>query len=158
MSWNFKLKKILAIEILEVEKTLSWKRGHRKEPDVTSKENITGLEKEITKIVKRPPIPASNHWVFVVLSGNDQGRQYIGMTKEIKIGRLLDNHIHLRDPKVSRLHALIRNLGSQLILEDLKSTNGTQVNDIKVRKRKKLFPGDRIRVGETVIEVLLEKG
>ncbi|MCL6588443.1 MAG: FHA domain-containing protein [Firmicutes bacterium] len=92
-------------------------------------------------------------WLFEVTSGIDCGRQYIGITKVIKIGRALENHIQLRDSKVSRFHAVICQQGSMLTIRDLNSTNGTRVNDQVVHNQKKLFPGDLIQLGETVIRV-----
>lgn len=95
-------------------------------------------------------------WVFTVIEGNDQGRQFIAATPELKIGRQPENHICLRDPKVSRFHALIKVKDSYLIIKDLQSTNGTLVNNVRIR-RQKLQPGDLIKLGDTIIQVKLEK-
>ncbi len=72
-----------------------------------------------------------------------------GMT----IGRAADNDISLDDPVVSGNHAIVRVKadhyleGHQVaLLEDLDSTNGTQVNGRTVR-RHMLQQGDRIRIG-----------
>ncbi|HEX3043770.1 MAG TPA: FHA domain-containing protein [Bacillota bacterium] len=92
-------------------------------------------------------------WLFEVTAGIDCGRQYIGITKVIKVGRALENHIQLRDTKVSRFHAVIRQQGSMLTIKDLNSTNGTWVNERAVQTQKQLFPGDLIQLGETVIRV-----
>lgn len=95
-------------------------------------------------------------WVFTVVAGNDQGRQFIGATPELKIGRQPENHICLLDPKVSRFHALIKIKDSYLIIKDLQSTNGTLVNNVRIR-RHKLQPGDLIKLGDSIIRVTLEK-
>lgn len=95
-------------------------------------------------------------WVFTVIEGNDQGRQFIAATPELKIGRQPENHICLSDPRVSRFHALIKVKDSHLIIKDLQSTNGTLVNNVRIR-RHKLQPGDLIKLGETIIQVKLEK-
>jgi pSer/pThr/pTyr-binding forkhead associated (FHA) protein len=71
----------------------------------------------------------------------------------IKVGRALENHIQLRDTKVSRFHAVIRQQGSILTIKDLDGTNGTWVNERAVQTQKQLFPGDLIQLGETVIRV-----
>ena len=109
-----------------------------------------------TKKFKRCGTINYSRWVFIVVEGNDQGRQFIGATPELKIGRQPENHICLRDPKVSRFHALIKVKDSHLIIKDLQSTNGTLVNNIKIR-RHKLQPGDLIKLGDTTIQVKLEK-
>jgi pSer/pThr/pTyr-binding forkhead associated (FHA) protein len=59
------------------------------------------------------------------------------------IGRKLDNHIVLNDPRISRNHAQIRVVDGQYILLDLNSTGGTMVNGRKVSKSV-LYSGDAI--------------
>ncbi|NLY73777.1 MAG: FHA domain-containing protein [Firmicutes bacterium] len=95
-------------------------------------------------------------WVFTVIEGIDRGRQFVGAAPELRIGRQAENHICLRDPKISRFHALIKLKDSHLIIKDLQSTNGTMINDTKI-ERSKLNSGDLIRMGDTVIRVTQEK-
>lgn len=109
-----------------------------------------------TKRYKRCESLKYCRWVFTVVEGNDRGRQFIGAATELKIGRQPENHICLRDPKVSRFHALIKIKDSSLIIKDLHSTNGTLVNNERIRRRK-LQPGDLIKMGDSIIEVTLEK-
>lgn len=109
-----------------------------------------------TKRFKRCESSKRCRWVFTVVEGNDRGRQFIGATTELKIGRQPENHICLRDPKVSRFHALIKIKDSSLIIKDLQSTNGTLVNNERIRRRQ-LQPGDLIKLGDSIIEVTLEK-
>jgi pSer/pThr/pTyr-binding forkhead associated (FHA) protein len=59
------------------------------------------------------------------------------------IGRKLDNHIVIQDPRVSRNHAQIRIVDDQYILLDLNSTGGTTVNGNKISKSV-LYSGDSI--------------
>ena len=59
------------------------------------------------------------------------------------LGRKLDNHIVLNDPRVSRNHAQIRVMDNQYILLDLNSTGGTLVNGKKISKSV-LYSGDSI--------------
>ncbi len=109
-----------------------------------------------TKQYKRRQIAKYCRWILTVVEGDDQGRQFIGATPEIRIGRQPENHICLRDPKVSRFHALIRLKGSYLIIKDLQSTNGTIINNVRIR-RHKLQSGDLVKLGDTIIKVTLEK-
>ena len=54
---------------------------------------------------------------------------------------------------VSRLHCrLTASLDGPLVVEDLGSTNGTFVNDLRV-KNSPLVPGDRLRVGRVEMVV-----
>jgi hypothetical protein len=121
---------------------------------------LTGCsnESQDTKILTRDNLSVKEErWIFRVLSGVDQGREYVAITKEIRIGRHPENLILLRDPKASRFHAIIYRKDSRLVLEDLASTNGTRVNGEIVLKKRTLFSGDLIKIGETVIGVSLEK-
>jgi predicted component of type VI protein secretion system len=61
--------------------------------------------------------------------------------------------IVLPDPDVSRRHAVIRTLDSGLAIEDLGSTNGTYVNDQRLKGIAELQQGDRVRFGNTIWEL-----
>lgn len=129
----------------------------RKWPIVKNKSTYLN-ELGTTKILKRDGLSVKEaRWIFKVLSGADQGREYIAIVKEIRVGRHPENLILLRDPKASRFHAIIHHKGSRLVLEDLDSTNGTRVNGEFVIKKRTVFSGDLIKIGETIIRVSLEK-
>jgi pSer/pThr/pTyr-binding forkhead associated (FHA) protein len=51
----------------------------------------------------------------------------------INIGRKLDNHLVIDDPRVSRYHARMRSLSGRFMLYDLGSSGGTFVNELKCR-------------------------
>jgi hypothetical protein len=113
---------------------------------------------EVTKIARLNPAKPQmrQKWFLKVVNGADQGRQYLAATQEIKIGRKPENHICLKDPKVSRYHALLRLVESDLVIIDLNSTNGTNVNGTRLAPGQKLCSGDMIRVGETIIQIIAE--
>jgi pSer/pThr/pTyr-binding forkhead associated (FHA) protein len=59
------------------------------------------------------------------------------------------------DPELSRLHARIRRTPEGiLILEDLGSTNGTFLNEWRVTAAQQLRVGDRIALGDTLLELV----
>jgi serine/threonine protein kinase len=64
----------------------------------------------------------------------------------VMVGRDRTCSIVLTHPAVSRRHAKITMNGSACVLEDLKSANGTYVNNTRV-ERAKLKPGDVVRFG-----------
>ncbi|MGH9206333.1 MAG: FhaA domain-containing protein, partial [Acidimicrobiales bacterium] len=66
----------------------------------------------------------------------------------LTIGRMPDCGIVLADPNVSRHHAELRRQGSDSILVDLGSTNGTKVNGAAIDQRR-LVDGDQITIGTT---------
>ena len=59
----------------------------------------------------------------------------------------------LDDPFVSDRHARLDLVGDHLTVEDMRSTNGTLVNDVVIHSRVTLDRGDKIRLGSTTIEV-----
>ena len=69
----------------------------------------------------------------------------------LTIGRLPESDVVIDDAGASRQHARIRQADGEVVLSDLGSTNGTFVNDEPVRERV-LEDGDRVTIGETVIE------
>ena len=66
----------------------------------------------------------------------------------VTMGRLPDCTITLNDPNVSRQHAEIRP-GSQLIIVDLGSTNGTKVNGLRIDGERVLVDGDIVSLGSS---------
>jgi pSer/pThr/pTyr-binding forkhead associated (FHA) protein len=70
--------------------------------------------------------------------------------ESVTIGRNDDNTITVDNLAVSGYHARIDAAGSDFILTDLQSTNGTFVNDNKVVSHK-LAHGDNVAVGKHII-------
>lgn len=71
------------------------------------------------------------------------------------LGRRPYNDIVIDNLAVSGEHAMFHMLGSEVYIEDLKSTNGTYVNGATV-KRHRLGPDDVIEVGKYKIRFLVE--
>ena len=57
------------------------------------------------------------------------------------------------DTFTSSVHARVYRRNGELWLEDLGSTNGTWLNDERVRIPSRLQRGDRVKVGSTILEV-----
>lgn len=70
----------------------------------------------------------------------------------LTIGRSQEADISVADERVSRLHCGIRYMEGDYIVKDLGSRNGTYLNEEQVDVGK-LRPGDRIRVGSTVLKI-----
>ncbi len=78
-------------------------------------------------------------------------------TFRVAIGRHDSNDLRFNSRNVSNYHAEILIEPDGLVLHDLGSTNGTFVNEERVRRRK-LTHGDRIRIGGNEIMVKLTNG
>jgi hypothetical protein len=69
----------------------------------------------------------------------------------VQIGRDRLNHVHLRDPMISRLHATAWVDGEKVFLQDEGSSNGTFVNRMPVGQPIALQVGDKVQLGHTTL-------
>lgn len=75
------------------------------------------------------------------------------LADELTLGRASGCQIMLDDTFVSQLHARVFRRDGQVWVEDLGSTNGTHVNGSKITAPVVVRRGDRLQVGQTVLEV-----
>jgi len=85
---------------------------------------------------------------------------FTGLTCELKadkttVGRLEDNAFQISEPSVSSHHCELTQRGTDLLVKDLNSTNGTFINGEKVAEAV-LKPGQILRLGQ--VEMRLESG
>jgi pSer/pThr/pTyr-binding forkhead associated (FHA) protein len=71
-------------------------------------------------------------------------------TKVTLLGRSSECDCVLSDQTVSRQHAALRQDGGAWFLRDLRSTNGTLVNGMRVLDEVQVRPGDRVTFGAVV--------
>jgi SARP family transcriptional regulator, regulator of embCAB operon len=74
------------------------------------------------------------------------GREYPLTAAATRIGRLADNDIVLDDANVSRHHAVVIDTGTSFVITDLRSANGVDVQDERIRASATVANGDRIRI------------
>ena len=95
--------------------------------------------------------------VLVVQGGPSSGQFHVlSRTATTTLGRAHANDIVLDDVSVSSQHSRIRVEDGHFVVHDLKSTNGTFVNEQQIR-RQVLKGGDVIRLGETDLLFRLEQ-
>jgi hypothetical protein len=93
------------------------------------------------------------HWpALVVTSGPEAGRSFTIGDGEVIIGRADDANIVLDSTSVSRHHACLRRDGNTVMVEDLQSTNGTEVNGDRLTGPAGLHVGDSLRLGEVELQ------
>ena len=90
---------------------------------------------------------------LVILHGVYAGKRVKLPPTAFVIGRGANCHLRPASASVSRLHCALAPSGPFLVLRDLKSRNGTYLNDRRVSRPTRLRDGDRIRVGELTFQV-----
>ncbi|MEW6432875.1 MAG: FHA domain-containing protein [Myxococcota bacterium] len=86
---------------------------------------------------------------LVISEGKEAGREFVFDQASVLIGRTSECDVILYDTGVSRRHARIYLEGGLFYVEDVGSSNGTQVNG-EVIKRQPLKDGDSISLGPVV--------
>jgi pSer/pThr/pTyr-binding forkhead associated (FHA) protein len=84
---------------------------------------------------------------IVLRFGEQVLKEYELGAHALKIGRLPDNAVVIDNPAVSSHHARIIHDGGKFVIEDLKSTNGTYINEQRVH-RQILENGDIVLIGK----------
>ncbi len=92
--------------------------------------------------------PAGSFGLVCVSQGAQLGRLYL-IEDGQSIGRT-DSDLVLDDPKVSGVHARLTLESGGCNLSDNGSTNGTWVNNQRLRKSTRLQENDLIKIGDTV--------
>jgi pSer/pThr/pTyr-binding forkhead associated (FHA) protein len=96
---------------------------------------------------KGPPIE------LVAIEPADQAGRRYPLGDEITVGRAAGCQVTVDDTYVSQLHARVFTRDGQVLVEDLGSTNGTYLNRSKVSGPMAMQKGDRLQIGNTVLEV-----
>jgi pSer/pThr/pTyr-binding forkhead associated (FHA) protein len=100
-------------------------------------------------------IPPRYQASLVIVGGHATGMEYTLTAAYSVIGRDKDAEIMLKDPLVSRQHAVVIYHDGSYVLKDLDSTNGTHIKGALV-KQANLRHGDTFRVGDTTLQFVLE--
>jgi pSer/pThr/pTyr-binding forkhead associated (FHA) protein len=83
---------------------------------------------------------------------DERGRAY-PLGDELTLGRAAGCTVTVDDTYVSQIHARVFAREGQYLVEDLGSTNGTYLNRKKVSGPMVMQRGDRLQVGNTVLEL-----
>ena len=84
--------------------------------------------------------------ILILEEGMDEPHRWLVEKELTTLGRWPDNDIVLPDRLVSRHHAHIRRVGTQFLLDDFDSTNGTFVNGERIKNQYTLQDGDSIQI------------
>jgi len=120
--------------------------------DANQGNNITKIRPSVSPAER---ILARHQASVVVVKGHTEGMEYLIERASTVIGRDKHVQVRLKDPLMSREHAVILFRDGKFTLKDLESTNGTLMNGVSV-KEADLHHGDTFRMGDTVLQFVLE--
>tara|TARA_Y100000294_G_scaffold5436_1_gene5472 strand:+ start:1372 stop:1851 length:480 start_codon:yes stop_codon:yes gene_type:complete len=102
------------------------------------------------------PSRAARRWeashLFVVEPESMNGRAF-DLCDDLTLGRAAGCSVTIDDDHVSQVHARIFHRSGQFVVEDLGSLNGTYMNRTRVKSPTAIGAGDRLQVGDTILEV-----
>ncbi|MGB7325958.1 MAG: FHA domain-containing protein [Rubripirellula sp.] len=95
-----------------------------------------------------------------VLTGSHEGKEIAVSSEKFLVGRSEVCQLRPKSESVSRKHCIIVLKDNRVLVQDLKSRNGTFVNDkrLPIDKAKVLKGGDELRIGKLLFEVVIEHG
>jgi two-component system cell cycle response regulator len=114
------------------------------ESEVTRVANLGEIRQELQARAQR------DRAYLIVLAGSNVGEMYRLEEGETFLGRGQNATVKLIDDGISRRHARIVQQNGEVLIEDLKSSNGTIVNGAPVSMQL-LKDGDKIRLGSTTV-------
>ena len=102
---------------------------------------------------KAPRGAAAPAQLAVIEPAAQKGRTY-RLGDEVTLGRAAGCQVTLDDTYASQIHARLFLREGQTFVEDLGSTNGTYLNRKKVQGPMVMQRGDRLQIGNTVMELV----
>ncbi|MCU1453791.1 MAG: hypothetical protein JWN46_1937 [Acidimicrobiales bacterium] len=107
-------------------------------------------KREARKVQRKAATPAQ---LAVIEPPAQKGRTY-SLSDEVTVGRAAGCQVTLDDTYASQIHARLFLREGQTFVEDLGSTNGTYLNRKKVQGPMVMQRGDRLQIGNTVMELV----
>ena len=92
-------------------------------------------------------------WKLQAITGELEGQE-VTVDRDMLVGRHQDADLQLQAAEISRRHAAFLLKDKALWVQDLKSSNGTFVNDIRIDQDKLLMDGDIVQFASIKFSVL----
>ena len=105
--------------------------------------------REVERMLKPPAEEQKPGVTPIAITWREQTMPISG--ELVRMGRAPQNEIILEAKNVSRFHCQIKRENGRLLIEDLGSTNGTYVNEVRITEPHMLSVGDIVRVGHEQI-------
>lgn len=92
-------------------------------------------------------------WKLQAITGEITGQE-ISIDRDMLVGRHQDADVLLQAAEISRRHAALFLKDQLLWVQDLNSSNGTFINDIRIEQEKQLHDGDIVQFASFKFSVL----
>jgi pSer/pThr/pTyr-binding forkhead associated (FHA) protein len=120
-------------------------------PDTTAQSPLPDKD---TGPLLTPQLPRGRRLSLAIIAGADAGTVYRVEKPHITIGRS-GADLNVNDSEASRQHAAIEVRDQIVILEDLKSTNGTIVDGVKLSAPAELQDKSEFQIGGTTLMLIM---
>jgi hypothetical protein len=88
-------------------------------------------------------------WLVAERGGGLEPGERFDLIGGLSIGRSAESDVQIEDRYASGLHARIFSREGRTYIEDMRSTNGTLLNDAQLKGEAELIDGDVVRIGDT---------
>lgn len=144
------MEPVLPVSLEVSDRNPDWEFGN--DPDINNEDAVVdttvlseedSFENRALGISKLIPCNGNNEKPILLIEG------------ETRVGRVHDVcDICIDSPEISRVHAILEKKGKEVLVKDVGSTNGTYLNEHKLKKEKseKLNPGDVISMAGFMYE------
>jgi hypothetical protein len=143
--------------LLEVEALRVGQSGERARIDFARESNLEVGEIKIDSCLASHTVRAAGNETKLLraaassLTTPEGTRVALDQHERAQIGRSAVCAVTVRDPEVSRIHAVLMRQDADWVLEDLDSTNGTTLNGAALEQPRRLADGDVIGVGNSCL-------
>ena len=93
--------------------------------------------------------PGADAWLVAIRGGGVREGERFDLLGGLSIGRSAEADLRIDDRYASGIHARIFSRDGRTYVEDMKSTNGTLLNDASLYGEAELVDGDVVRIGDT---------
>ena len=91
-------------------------------------------------------------WKLQAITGEFTGHEIL-IDRDMLVGRHQDSDVLLQSSEISRKHAAFLLKNNELWLQDLKSSNGTFVNDVRIEAETLLEVEDIIQINDDLLNI-----
>jgi predicted Zn finger-like uncharacterized protein len=123
-------------------------------PDTTSQSRIPEQEERKTAKLSGAVMPVGKRLSLAVINGPDAGSVHRIEKPRVTIGRT-GADVPLSDSEVSRVHAAVEIHDTTYLVEDLKSTNGTLIDGLKISGPTELQNQSEFQIGGTTLMLIV---